>query len=212
MAGRISNNEREARKLYVHGRHRMVFTVVFSVLALILAVSIPTAMGLFDQTSETEAEPNYGVVAPCVATGTTAIDANKITVRVLNATDKSGLAAAVATELQSRGFNVQGSDNYSETMDRSEIRFGKNTVAEGYTVLGNFNDAILRMDDRDDMLIDVIIGKSFYDLLDEDQVTTLPGSELQSLKNCAAADSVPDVPAAIDHDPVEATDTTSTSE
>ncbi|MFR0556908.1 LytR C-terminal domain-containing protein [Pseudoscardovia radai] len=200
MAGRISSNEREARKLFVHDRHRMAITIAIAILVLALVISIPTAAGLFDKTSEAEAVPNYGVTAPCVATGTAAVDPSKITVRVLNGTDKSGLATAVASELQSRGFINQGVDNFPDgVIDRTEIRFGKNAVAEAYTLLGHFNDAILRMDDRQDALIDVVIGESFYDLLDTDQVTTLPGSTLESIKGCVSADSITDLPAAVAH-------------
>lgn len=208
MAGRIPTNEREARKLYVHDRHRMVVTVIIAVMVLTLVICIPTAAGLFDRTSEEVAQPNYGVTAPCVATGTTAVDASKITVRVLNATDKSGLGTAVANELQTRGFAIQGIDNYSGgTLDRTEIRFGKNAIAEAYTLAGNLNDAIMRMDSRDDSLVDLLIGSSFYDLLDEDQVTTLSGSTLQSIKGCVAADAITDLPEALPHDAVNATTT-----
>ncbi len=208
MAGRIPTNEREARKLYVHDRHRMVVTVIIAVMVLALVICIPTAAGLFDTKAEENAQPNYGVTAPCVATGTTAVDASKITVRVLNATDKSGLATAVANELQSRGFGIQGVDNYSGgTLERTEIRFGKNAIAEAYTLAGNVSDAIMRMDSRDDSLVDLLIGSSFYDLLDEDQVTTLPGSTLQSITGCVAADAITDVPEALPHDSVNATTT-----
>lgn len=206
MAGSIPPKEREARRILVHDRHRLVFTIVISALAIITVIAVPTAFGLFDDASEQEAQPNYGVPAPCVATGTQAVDPGKITVRTLNATGKQGLGNAVASALVLRGFKSQGVDNYpgDDAVERTQIRFGRNAVAEAYTLLGNFSDAVLLMDDRDDVLVDVVVGNSFYSLLDEDQVTTLPGTTLQSLKGCVAADQIADVPASLDHEPVAA--------
>ena len=46
------------------------------------------------------------------------------------------------------------------------IVFGKNGVNQAYTVASNFTDAMLVMDDRQDQLIDVIVGATFENLQD----------------------------------------------
>ena len=57
---------------------------------------------------------------------------------------------------------------------------------------------ILRMDNREDNLIDVIVGSSFDDLIDTKKVPKA-GSKIESLTNCEDAAQLKDVPQAQEH-------------
>lgn len=203
-------DERKARQQFVRDRQKIVFTVAIGALAIVLVISFLVYFGVLGktETSANSVQPNYGVAAPCptAAEGATAkaVNPSIINVRVLNGTDKVGLADAVSEALTNRGFVSKGVSNYpgTVTIKRTEIRFGKNTINEAYTLAGQFNDAILRMDDREDKLIDVVIGSTFSDLVDEDQISTKTDADLKSVEGCKAADQLGDLPKAVDHEAV----------
>lgn len=93
-----------------------------------------------------------------------------VKVRVLNGTKFVGFAKAVSTALSNRQFKVTGWDNYKgKKVERTTIYFGKNAINEAYTLNTNFTDAVMVMDDRDDKLIDVVLGASFNDLAQQGQ-------------------------------------------
>ncbi|MCT6920134.1 MAG: LytR family transcriptional regulator, partial [Bifidobacteriales bacterium] len=66
---------------------------------------------------------------------------------------------------------------------RTEVRFGASAIDRGYTVGSQFNDAVLIMDDRNDDLIDVVIGATFTDLDDEDS-NSVVGRKIEAIKGC----------------------------
>ncbi len=183
------NNEvREARKRYVRKRQ----TVVFGICGVVLVATL---------------EANYGRTAPCVSP---AADGSKpkypenraVTVRVLNGTKFTGFANAVGQALENREFVVQGVDNYdSAKVERTQIVFGKNAIAQAYTIASNFPDAQLVMDDREDKLVDIILGATFKDLEETDQLPKT-GSEIPNVEGCKPADQLTSVPKAPEHTPV----------
>ncbi len=206
MTNPDSQNEREARKQYLHDRQKIVLTAACVLLVVALIIAIPFYTGLIStgsasSASDTSTGPNYGVTAVCAPEGATGVSTSDITVRVLNGTNSAGLATAVGEELENRGFVLQSVGDYdsSSVLARTEIRFGSNAIAKAYTVASHFSDAVLRMDDREDQLIDVIIGSSFYDLKDSDKVKITAGTAITSIKGCVAADKMTKIPAAIDH-------------
>ncbi|PJM74204.1 hypothetical protein CS006_03520 [Bifidobacterium primatium] len=200
-------DERKARQQFVRDRQKIVFTIAIALLAVILVVAFLFYFGVLGKSSSAKAaeKPNYGVIAPCATTdntGTAKTVANgNVTVRVLNGTDKSGLANAVSSALKNRGFVTKGVADYpgTTTLKRTEIRFGKNAINQAYTVAGHFNDAIMRMDDRSDKLVDVVIGSTFSTLTDENAVKTGADQQITSFQNCVAADKITNLPKAVDH-------------
>ncbi|NEG90424.1 LytR C-terminal domain-containing protein [Bifidobacterium aerophilum] len=215
-------DERQARKAYMRKRQGTVFSIAAMAMAAALVISLLFYFHVFGlgRIKTAAVKPNYGVTVPCApkdADGNPAkyVDNNKISVRVINGTKFSGFAKAVADELSSnRNFpNVQtdnwqtGTDKdgnaiYNTKVERTTIYFGKNAIAQAYTVKANFNDAVMIMDDRTDMLIDVVIGATFNDLIDKEDV---PGSntEITSFEGCVAADKMTNLPKAIKHTAVE---------
>lgn len=223
------SSEREARKAFIRDRQRMVFTITAVILAVVLVVASLFFTGVIgngkDSTKAAQA-PNHGVLAPCPPLlsedkdqdGTPqyakVMNNSDVVVRVLNGTDKSGLGKAVGNALNLRGFSIESLDNYNvdghlQTVANTQIRFGRNAIPQAYTTLVNFNDAVLVMDDRQDKLIDVIVGNSFDNLISESQVKQTAGVEIEPIQGCSDVNAMTDLPKTDEHtqvDPPQAQD------
>lgn len=203
-----ANDERVARKQYIRRRQKTVFSIIGAIMSVAMVVSLlfffhVGGLGLVESGV---IQPNYGTQAPCAsqeADGSNGkyVESSNITVRVLNGTGFSGFAQAVSDALVNREFNSQGADNYTSTVERTMIIFGRNAINQAYTVNSNFTDAILVMDDREDALIDVVIGATFENLRNQDEVPTA-GTEITSIEGCVAVDQMTNVQAAPEHEAV----------
>ena len=128
------------------------------------------------------------------------VENRNITLRVLNGTKFSGFAKAVSDALQNREFNPQTPDNYTKKVDRTMIVFGKNGVNQAYTVASNFTDAMLVMDDRQDQLIDVIVGARST-ICRMRRRFPPQARRITGIQGCVAVDKMTDLPSA-EHDAV----------
>lgn len=203
-----ANDERAARKEYIRRRQKTVFSIVGAVMVVAMVVSLLFFfhVGGLGNVKSAAVQPNYGQQAPCPtkeADGNKAkyVENRNITLRVLNGTKFSGFAKAVSDALQNREFNPQTPDNYTKKVDRTMIVFGKNGVNQAYTVASNFTDAMLVMDDRQDQLIDVIVGATFDNLQDTKKVPAA-GKAITGIQGCVAVDKMTDLPKAPEHDAV----------
>lgn len=108
-----------------------------------------------------------------------------VTVRVLNATSKPGLASAVAKELQSRGFTVSevGNDSSGRKVTGvGEIRHGPRGK-EAAAYLGVYmKGGSDYLDTRATASVDIVIGPDFKQLSTPDEVAAAlkPGSAAAS--------------------------------
>lgn len=206
------HNEREARKQYVRRRQRVVFTVIGVILvtALIIALLFQHHILGTSQEETPAAQPNYGVTSVCApkdADGNASnyVDNSSVKVRVLNGTKFSGFAQAVSEALENRSFTISEVNTYSNAnVERTTIYFGKNSVAQAYTLAANFTDAVLVMDNRTDMLIDLVLGATFSDLKELKKVPAA-GTAITDIKGCKTVDSFKDtdLKEAIKHDAVQ---------
>ena len=199
------SDERVARKKYVRKRQIMVFAVI---VILLLAALVTALLFFFNAfglgvTPTAAVKPNYGMVAPCAPK--TAEDApatyqpnENVTIRVQNSTGFAGLGGAVGQALKNRQFVISTVETTLTPMERTTIYFGKNAIAQGYTVNANFTDSQLVMDDREDKLVDVVIGATFQNLKDLDDVPKA-GSEITSIEGCQDPETMTDLPKASDH-------------
>lgn len=180
-------DEREARRQFVRRRQKMVFTIALVSLAVILVVCLLTIFGSVGAKARDSAasKPNYGVRVPCAPENAKVASHQDIRVRVMNGTSKSGLATAVSSAMKIRGFNTQGAGDYpgKSEVTRTQIRFGASGIAKGYTVAGQFTDAVMIMDDRNDDLVDIIIGATFNDLTKDDKASQ-EGKPITSIDGC----------------------------
>ncbi|MDR1861844.1 MAG: LytR C-terminal domain-containing protein [Candidatus Ancillula sp.] len=171
-----------------------IFLALFLVLAL---VSIYTLFGMTPSASKSSAQAKYPL--PCVENSASAVPASSISVRVLNGSNMPGFGTAVGDSLTNRGFLVRSVETYTTSND-TQIRFGQNAIVQAYTLAGHFTNATLILDDREDGLIDVIIGRSFSELQDRYLVmTTDTTSPLASPEKCLSVLDIKKQPA-IKHD------------
>ncbi|MCI1832866.1 MAG: LytR C-terminal domain-containing protein [Bifidobacterium sp.] len=200
-------DEREARRRYVRRRQSIVFSIVAAVMAVTLLVCSLIffhRIGASKETAQT-VQPNYGVAAVCApkdqdGNPSKYVDNSTVKIRVLNGTKFPGLARAVGEALAYRKFTLTAMSNYtSENVQRTTIYFGKNAIAQAYTLNSNFTDAILQMDDRQDKLVDVVVGATFNDLKDKKDVPG-SGAKISNIEGCHAADTMKSLPHAITHD------------
>ena len=198
-------DERQARKAYVRRRQTVVFSVSGAILAIVLVIAMLFNFHVFGLgwVSTPAIEPNYGNVAPCAVKNDNGkakyVSNGTVGIRVMNGTTRLQLAKYVSDALTNRGFAVQSVENYSSTsVERTTIYFGKNAVNEAYTLAGNFTDATMIMNAREDQLIDVVIGATFNSLQDEDS-SPKSGKEITDIEGCKAADKMTNLPADTKH-------------
>jgi hypothetical protein len=100
-------------------------------------------------------------------------DPKKITVNVLNATKRSGLARRTADELKKRGFTIGDVANAPASLDHKVDgpalfvgATGADTLARMKVLGAHVEDAKTRYDDRKGEDVDLVIGKGFTELTD----------------------------------------------
>ncbi len=203
-------DERIARKAFMYQRKRSVLTTVSIGLAVIFALALLVQFHVFGINSvpAPRDNPNYGVTAPCAIRGkegakTPYLDNRAVSIRVLNGTKFRGFARAVGEALRARGFNLtEVNNNKTSNVKRTTIYFGKNAINEAYTVNANFADSIMRMDDRQDKLVDVVLGSTFNNLRPKVDVPAA-GAAIQEIKGCVKADAMKQLPKAAQHKEVK---------
>ncbi len=186
-------DERTAREKYIRNRQRKVLSITAAILVVALVVSSLFFFKVItvSKSTKTTAEPNYGQAVPCAAKNEDGSamkwsDNNTVPVRVRNGTGFAGLAGAVGEALQNYQFNVTGVDDYtSHNVERTTIYFGENAINPAYTINTYFSDAVLVMDDRNDRLVDVVIGATFNDLQKGKK-----GSTIEDFQGCKTVDEM----------------------
>lgn len=149
------------------------------------------------------------VKSPCLPEGTLPVAYAEVQVRVFNGTGKGGLGAANQEILTKRGFTVvllgdlEDSTGANITQNVTQISYGLAGVAQAYTLAAHYPSPVLVLDDRADATVDVVLGKDFENLVDEELVGLDGAVPLESRKDCVAIETltpraayVPPVPAA----------------
>ena len=173
-----ATDERTARKEYIRRRQKTVFGIAGAILVIALVISLLFFfhVGGLGNVKSTAVQPNYGHQAPCAIK------------------DKNGVEIVYTVD------EVLVPD-YTKKIDRTMIVFGKNGINQAYTVASNFTDAMLVMDDRQDQLVDVVVGATFDNLADVKSVPAA-GKPITSIKGCVAADKMTNLSKASEHDAV----------
>ena len=98
---------------------------------------------------------------PCVTVEASVLRAQDVTVRVLNAGNKAGLAGSVAAQLKAKGFNVASTGNSDEDIAATVVRGANPEDPEVQLVLGFFPQAVPEGDQRKDHVVEVILANDF---------------------------------------------------
>ena len=100
----------------------------------------------------------------CKVTSNRALTPHDVTLNVYNATDKTGLAAAVALALQKQGFTIATVDN--DPLGRTikgvgEIRHGDSGAEGAGLVAQRLPGADNVLDSRMDASVDLVVGNAY---------------------------------------------------
>ena len=94
-------------------------------------------------------------------------DPREVTVNVYNASNRRGLAGAVADELRSRGFTIGdvANDPLGQNFAApSQVRYGEPGRTQAAMLRGLVEDEQVIRDERTDNSLDLVLGQNFGDL------------------------------------------------
>ena len=134
------------------------------------ASSSSTATGGDTSTATSEPQP---CVTVTVTPGAGLPSAAQVTTNVYNATDRTGLAATTAEELQVRGFVIGAIDNdpLSKTVTGvAEIRHGPSGESAAQLMAFYLPGAELVNDGRKDATIDTVLGAAYTEVAPQSEV------------------------------------------
>jgi hypothetical protein len=149
--------------IYRRRRRRRAVITLSTVILLLLATAVYAAS--YVQGWVGTPAPKAVVNASCSANPELA--PRDVTINVYNASDRTGLAALVATSLEKQGFKVATVDNdpLGQTiLTVGEIRTGESGVAGAVLAAKRVPGARVVQDDRMDASVDVVLGKVFRSL------------------------------------------------
>lgn len=135
---------------------------------------------------------------PCPPGDTLPMDPEEVPVRVLNSTDRGGLAGSVLSTLEGRGFYALGATNSNRLYEgAARITFGESGLVQAYSVARHFEEHELVLDNRDNGTVDITLGEAFEpDLLHEQLAPELdPDTILAANAQCLPVHLVPAEPA-----------------
>jgi hypothetical protein len=153
-------------------RRRALITLTIVVLMLFFAFWY--AYSYYRASSERTAAPPAACPSPTAAS---APQPRSITVNVYNATNRTGLAARIATEVRTRGFKVAtvANDPLQKTITGpAEVRYGKAAKPSSTVVLGLVKGARAVQDGRADASVDLVLGEKFTALAPRAKAPTTP--------------------------------------
>ena len=171
------------RRRHLLERQAVIFGGLITILLALGLVSVAVWFGAvpapFDVAFVT---PEDSVPAqPCPPEDARPIPYGEITASVLNGTTRSGLAAATASELETRGISIDEQANApAKYSGATLITTGDAGLVAAYTVAAIFPGAVIELDTREDATIDIILGSEFESvqpaggLLDPDQPFAQP--------------------------------------
>src|SRR5690606_35227536 len=137
----IAARKRKLRRRHKRERQAVIFGGVLAGLAAIGLGAAAVWTGSMDAPfardfTTASASPSATTAAvPCVPADTLPVAYDSITVEILNATSRQGLAGSVADLLGQRGFVIDGTDNYPTRLrGTARVAFGAQRIAAAYTL------------------------------------------------------------------------------
>lgn len=190
-----AERSRTLRKRHQRERQAVVFGSLVATLGVVGLGSAAVFTGVvpapFLDRAFSTASPTGGDTTlpppPCPPAGTLPLTYNAVTVDVLNASTRAGLAGQTANQLTTRGFVIGTTANATaRTTAPEEIRFGETGLAAAYTLASNVNDPLLVLDTRTDGSVDLLLGDRFPGLVDATSIALDPTTPLVGVAGCVA--------------------------
>lgn len=170
-------------------RETMVFTIIGSVMAGLLVLSILVGFGIlpFPFFNDFKQAPQYAQAGdvPC-PTSQKAVPLDKMEVHVVNGTDVSGLAGKVAAELKERGIPVKDIGNITTVSYEGNVQIitGPTGVNVAYTLARAFEDAEIVLDPRPTSDVTVTIGSRYSDMVTPEKFKGIAQKDLEEIDGC----------------------------
>jgi LytR cell envelope-related transcriptional attenuator len=159
-------------------RRRALITIGVVLLGLFFAFWYALS---YYQNDATSAQPR-AATQTCRTPEPDEVTPDQVTILVLNATNRNGLAARTAKDLAARGFRISGAEN-DETGRKppaiAEIRHGPDGTAQAQLVSSTLPKGVkLYNDKRKGTDIDVVLGRKYTELRPE------PTPSAEALPTC----------------------------
>lgn len=170
-------------------RETMVFTIIGSVMAGLLVLSILIGFGIlpFPFFNDFKQAPQYAQAGdvPC-PTSQKAVPLDKMEVHVVNGTDVSGLAGKVAAGLKERGIPVKDIGNITTGSYEGSVQIitGPTGVNVAYTLARAFEDAEIVLDPRPTSDVTVTIGSRYSDMVTPEKFKGIAQKDLEEIDGC----------------------------
>lgn len=170
-------------------RETMVFTIIGSVMAGLLVLSILVGFGIlpFPFFNDFKQAPQYAQAGdiPC-PTSQKAVPLDKMEVHVVNGTDVSGLAGKVAAGLKERGIPVKDIGNITSGSYEGNVQIitGPTGVNVAYTLARAFEDAEIVLDPRPTSDVTVTIGSRYSDMVTPEKFKGIAQKDLEEIDGC----------------------------
>lgn len=170
-------------------RETMVFTIIGSVMAGLLVLSILVGFGIlpFPFFNDFKQAPQYAQAGdvPC-PTSEKAVPLDKMEVHVVNGTDVSGLAGKVAAGLKERGIPVKDIGNITTGSYEGKVQIitGPTGVNVAYTLARAFEDAEIVLDPRPTSDVTVTIGSRYSDMVTPEKFKGIAQKDLEEIDGC----------------------------
>src|SRR5690606_11589111 len=194
--------KRKLRRRHKRERQAVIFGGVLAGLAAVGLGAAAVWTGSMDApfargftTASASPSPTTAAV-PCVPADTLPVAYDSITVEILNATSRQGLAGSVADLLGQRGFEIDGTDNYPTRLrGTARVAFGAQGIAAAYTLAAHVPEVTLVYDTRTDDSIDLAVGSAFNELVPLDAVPLADDEPLKGVPGCVPLSQADPVPA-----------------
>lgn len=198
----IAARKRKLRRRHKRERQAVIFGGVLAGLAAVglgaAAVWTGSMESPFDRewTIVSESPTATEAAVPCVPADTLPVPYGSISVLVLNATSKPGLAGSVADLLGQRGFQIKDTGNYDiKLRGVGRISFGAQGIAQAYTLAAHISGVTLVYDARTDASVDLAVGSGYANLVELDLVPLAADEPLQPVPGCVPLADAEPVPA-----------------
>lgn len=184
---------RAQRRRRLRERQALIFGAVITGVLIAAVFCGGIYLGLiktpFDRPVQTMAAVTKDPV-PCPPDGALPIPVNLIHANVYNGSEAKGLAGRTRADLATRGIVVLTIGNAHSYDGTVRLTFGKQAVAAAYTLAANFTNPVLRLDERTDATIDVVLGNQFSALADAKSAALDPTKPLNPVAGCVPADKI----------------------
>jgi len=172
VAGAPQATRRKAVRRHRRERQVLVFGILMIAISLVAFVALGVyrgeVKGPFSAPFVTpQADFTSDITLVCPPPDANPLKTSEVAVRVMNGTERAGIAGATLEVLEGRGFVPLGATNWTrQYADVARIMFGAEGVLKAYTLARQFPESELVLDDRENATVDVVLGERYETLVE----------------------------------------------